>query len=494
MKRDLLEKKNPLLAFQLLGAEKEGTFASLATPSEGTVACYISEIGSVKWQEEMIAWLEESPSRRLFFLPDRVEDLLLIDVKLLDMTQFHLIDSPETAVWEHLFEPWEWLGRSERKDEMERALREGELTLSLYRDSGVCYLKNFIRNLPLETLEGTELEGRFKGIPAVICGAGNSLEKHFQLLKELENQALVFGGGSALLPLCKEEVALDFIAALDPEPPPERFNRQTYFETPLFYQRQVDPTLLQTHQGQKLTFGRSGMFPIEGELLDDEVIDVGWTVTTFMAAIATRLGCNPIYFVGVDLCQSEKGKYASGVEGHDDRRDLIKSVDRYGNPVRTRPDFIAAKEWLELFAKKHPETQFVNLSEGLNLKGIPFGLFEKGTIQDLKGMIYHAFQNLSASGQGRINLQESIERTDHLLSESLKAIAEGKQTLLYEVELDEEPFYAWHLLACWEVWKHLLQKEEVISTMMNPEVEKKVQQLLFFQEITKRLRDEPTQH
>lgn len=490
MKRDLLEKKNPLLAFELQGAEKEGAFASLPLPSAETIACYISEIGEITWQEEMIAWLEENPSRRLFFLPDRIEDLLLIDVQLLDQAQFHLIDSPETGVWEHLFETWEWLGRSERKGEMERVLREGELTLSLYRDSGVCYLKNLIRNLPLDSLEGTELEGKFKGIPAVICGAGTSLEKHFQLLKELENQALVFGGGSSLLPLCKEEVSLDFIAVLDPEPPTERFNRQTYFETPLFYQRQVDHTLLQTHQGPKLIFGRSGMFPIEGELLEEDVIDVGWTVTTFMAAIATRLGCNPIYFVGVDLCQSKKRKYASGVEGKDDRQDLIESVDRTGNPVMTRPDFLAAKEWLELFAKKHPETEFVNLSEGLNLEGISLGAFKKGNVQDLKGTIFHALQNLPASDQGQIKLQESIQRTDHLLNEALKALAEGKQTLLYEVELDEEPFYSWHLLACWEVWKHLLQKEEVISTMMNPEVEKKVQQLLFFQDITKRLQDE----
>lgn len=490
MRQDLLEKKNRLLAFRLRESDQEGTFAPLPLPSEGTVACYISEIGSVEWQEEMILWLKSNIKRRLFFLPDRVEDLLLIDVKLLDMSQFHLIDSPEIGVWEHLFEPWEWLGRSDKKGEMERALREGELTLSLYRDSGVQFLKNLMQNLPLESLEGTKLEGKFKGIPAVICGAGTSLKNYFQLLKEMEGQALMFGGGSALLPLCKEEISLDFIAALDPEPPTERFYRQTYYETPLFYQRQVDPTLLQTHQGPKLTFGKSGMFPIEEELLGEGVIDVGWTVTTFMTAIATHLGCNPIYLVGVDLCQSEKGKYVSGVEGKDDRKDLIDSIDRFGNPVRTRPDFLAAKEWLELFAHKHSETRFINLSEGLNLEGIPFGSFEKGSTKDLKGIIFHALQSLPTSEKGKINLHESIARTGRLLKESLHALAKGKQTLLYEVELDEEPFYAWHLLACWEVWKHLLQKEEVISTMRNPEIEKKVQQLLFFQEITERLQDE----
>lgn len=490
MKRDLLEKKNPLLAFKLLGASKKGSFTFLPMPQAETVVCYITEIGNQEWQEKMMSWLRTHPERRLFFLPDRIEDLLLIDIELLDSKEFRLIDSPEEGVWEHLFQPWEWLGRGEKKIEMERALREAEGTLSLYRDFGVSYLKNLMQNLKEESLEGTQLAGQFKGIPAVICGAGPSLSQHFQMLKELENHALIFGGGSALSPLSKEEIVLDFIAALDPQPPKERFYRQTYFETPLFYQRQVDPLLLETHHGPKLTFGRSGMFPIEEILLKDEVIDVGWTVTTFMTAIATHLGCNPIYFVGLDFCKKHNQKYVAGVEGQDDRQDLIQTVDRYGSPVMTRLDFLAAKEWLELFAKRHPETCFVNFSDGLNLEGIPFGSYAKGAHRDLKGAVFQTLQNLPQSHPGLLEIKESIRRTDHLLKESLQALSEGKSTLLYDVQLDEEAFYICHLLPCWEVWKHLLQKEEVISKMKNQIQEKKVQQLLFFLEITERLKDE----
>jgi hypothetical protein len=387
-------------------------------------------------------------------------------------------------------ESWEWLGVSDKKKEMEQALREGEMILSLYRDSGVRYLSNLMKNLSIKSLDGRELAGRFQGIPAVICGAGRSLATHFQLLKEIEDQALLFGGGSALAPLSKENIVLDFIGALDPEPPTERFYRQTYFETPLFYQRQVDSTLLQTHQGQKLTFGRSGMFPIEGEILIEDIFDVGWTVTTFMTAIAQCLGCTPLYFVGVDLSCASDEKYVPGVEGKDDRQDLIETIDRYGNPVMTRPDFLAAKEWLETFAHAHPETHFINLSDGLNLEGIPFGSFEKGGVQDLKGTVFYALQKLTRSGLGRIDLQKSIEKTEILIKKALQALAENKPSLLYEIELEEECFYVEHLLPCWDVWKHLLQKEEVISTMENPEVEKKMQRLLFCQEITERLSNE----
>lgn len=492
MKRDLLEKKNPLLAFQLLETKKEGMYGVLPLPSEETVACYISEIGSLEWQDQMRGWLKKNPKRRLYFLPDRVEDLLLIDVKLLDMPQFHLIHAPEGGVWDHLFDPWEWLGRCDREGEMVRALREAELTVGLYRDCGAGFLKNLLRNSQEKSLDGTKLKGTFNGIPAIICGAGVSLEKQLELLKSVQDEAFLLGGGSALAPLSKEGIKLDLMGAIDPKPPHERFYRQTYFETPLIYQRQVDATLLQTHQGPKVTFGRSGMFPIEEILLEDEVIDVGWTVTTFLTAVATGLGCNPIYYVGVDLCQLQEKRYAEGVEGSDERQDFIESVDRFGNPVFTRPDFIAAKEWLELFATHHPDTQFINLSEGLTLEGIPFGSFEKTEKKDLKGKLFSSLQSLPERETITMQFQKSRERVEELLQKSLEALEEGKQTLLYDIELEEEPFYQWHLLACWEVWKHLLQKEEVISTMKSPEIEKKVQQLLFFLDITERLKDERT--
>jgi len=58
-----------------------------------------------------------------------------------------------------------------------------------------------------------------------------------------------------------------------------------------------------------------------------------------------------------------------------------------------------------------------------------------------------------------------------------------ENTILQELDLEEELFYQTTLLPLWEVWKHFLQNEAIIDQMDNLELEKKVQKLLFFLEI-----------
>jgi len=504
VKQESLEKKNPLLAFQFLTEEKGvGELSDFSLPKEKTEALYVIGLGQKNWQEKLVDWLEEDQKRNVYLIIDSSYYLKFLELVLLEHSQVKIGNSLTSFAWNHLYQPWELMGGTPQEEqELSEAILGVELTFALYQDYGLCQLSNVIRNLGHEKKirNGSALAGKFKNIPAIICGAGPSLEKSLKTLKTVENHALIFGGGSALGPLSKEKVPVHFITALDPDPPYERFLRQTYFETPLFYQNQVAYSLLKCHHGPKLCIGESGSFPLESWLVEDlnlPASDAGWNVSTFATYIAHLLGCNPIYFVGMDLSVSKEASYAKGVEGEDSRTNPLALIDCFGNPVTTRPDFLMAKKWFEAFAQNHPETTFINASEGgLRIEGIPEGKIERSEKSfDLSSKIHleiikAPLLKLELFQQKVDGLKESLKKVQEILADYIKGLSEGKSVILYECCLDEEVFYQSYLLPTWEVWKYLLQNDTVIRSMENPELEKKLQEILFYQQLTEKFIDE----
>lgn len=492
-----LKEKNPLLAFQLLTAQpKKISQCSARFPKSEVKVLYTWGIGGEKWAIEALKWVDSNLSRQLVILEDSPNDFRTFlekkyAEKVVKHPQVTLATEPleevlKPFVWSHLYEPWECQASSYIKTRLADLILGIELTVCLYRDFGIPQLMNVFSNLTAsqKIQTGESLWGRFKNIPAVICGAGPSLEKSMDTLKTLENHALIFGGGSALLPLSTYQVPVHFAVALDPEPPRERFLKQSYFEVPLFYQNSVSHSLFMHSQGPKLCLGQMGSFPLEKELgIDLKPYDVGWNVATFATQIAYQLGCDPIIFVGMDLCVYPEKEYAGQME--ELRENPIECVDRFGSMVRTRPDFLMAKKWLEAFAQSHTNCNFLNASEaGLELGGIPYtNLDLKQTPFDLKSKIHQAvveapFLDVSQVPDKLQAIYQSINRCYELLGSAR------------EKELDLELFYQEHLLPNWEVWKHFLQKEEIIREMESPEIEKKLQKTIFLKEVTQSFRRE----
>ena len=104
-------------------------------------------------------------------------------------------------------------------------------------------------------------------------------------------------------------------------------------------------------------------------------LDGGWTVTTMLVALAKFMGCNPIILVGVDLCYDQQ-KYAHDLFVTKNEEEPIKKENIYGDEVITQKDWLVAASWLEDFATLHPQTTFINCSEGLWLKGFAYKKIE----------------------------------------------------------------------------------------------------------------------
>lgn len=186
-----------------------------------------------------------------------------------------------------------------------------------------CHLNNFLWNFPIiKNYPGIlGFEGAFKGVPAVIVGAGPSLEKNMHLLPALKGKALIVSGDAALPILVKKlKIYPDFVVMGDPTEK-QRHNFKdidtTKFKTivptvvhPSIF-RVVDPQHLAVYNVRSNSplmemipyhVGRKGGLPA-GVLTSGSV---------FM--FAAMMGCDPITFVGHDLSWPTPDKvYADGV-------------------------------------------------------------------------------------------------------------------------------------------------------------------------------------
>ena len=499
-----LEAQNPLLALQLRLIEPGDSREKKASiiPGEGTEVLFFYGVGP--YYANLRDWLHEKSQRRLIFIEDELErfgsflnqpetERLLLDpqvklVAFVDPAQ----ESLKEVIWTHLFRPYECFimpGKNESfRSHFSDLQMNAEMIMCIYRDYGVPQMKNVFANMNRSAIFGHDLKGNFTGNPAIICGAGPSLEKNIDILKTLGNRALIFAGGSALRPLSKQGVSIHFGGSLDPDPPLDRYDD---IEVPFFYQNQVSSELLSKVKGTSICMGASGCFPLENWLNEElPSFDAGTHVGTFLTHIATILGCSPIIFVGMDGCCSDDTLYFEGIE-EERREDPLITEDRFGNPVKTRLDFLLGRRWLEYFAKTHPETLFLNATEGgLSMSGIeniPLQTVKEKWLR--KKLEPYALPESQKRSNSKLELlSESVKKCrafcDDLLSSLEKDM--NPHTVVQDQELSRELFFQLVLIPLWDVWRYFLQKEEIVAQMQAPAFEKKVQQTLFYRDICER--------
>lgn len=258
------------------------------------------------------------------------------------------------------------------------------------------YVPNFLNVQGSYFAEG--LAGKFKGIPAIICGAGPSLNRNIDVLAKLNDRALIIAGGTAMNALNAKGVMPHFGAGIDPNP--DQFTRlimNEAYEIPYFYRMRMNPKAVEMIQGDKLlvTSGCIQQSPkwVEGKLGTHGLnIEEGFNVLNASVVLASIMGCNPIICVGIDLAYSEGQSYASGIESHPihDRienfrtkrveEDLLTKPDIYGNPVFTLWKWIAESSWYSGFPIKHPEIKLINATEG----GIGFSGVENMKLAEVR--------------------------------------------------------------------------------------------------------------
>jgi hypothetical protein len=455
---------------------------------DGINVLFVYGVAEGNYYKAAYEWVKKKDHRLIF-----LEDDLYVIYKLLSTelggelvhdknVSLYYFDSVEDAKETMLSLRWEFLTKKievscldfylKKKSEKyqhlrHRILNDQSLHNSLvkeYLDFGAAFFLNFYKNLKLlpGSFSGNSLFGKFKNVPAIICGAGPSLEKHFSTLKNVQNKALIFAGGSSLNALIANGIIPHFGAGIDPNSAQKvRIQETCHVKLPFYFRSRMHHEALKLIKGKRLYIPGSGGYDIsewfenELKIKREPILDEGHNVINFEVEIAHALGCHPIIFVGMDLGFTGMKSYSKGVvedatvtkkdilknnhERHSDDFDLkaILKEDIYGKPLYTLWKWIIESEWMGEFAKEHPTILAFNATEG----GLGFPGIKNKTLKSLQ----KKYLNKNFQLQKRIDtyLQKSalkqvthkkIELLVNELTKSLHRCISNINILLEEIE------------------------------------------------------------
>ncbi|NGX42715.1 MAG: hypothetical protein K940chlam7_01001 [Chlamydiae bacterium] len=395
--------------------EAERWFAKLDL--KGVDVLYIYGVGLGYYFDAAKSWLKKGPEKHLVFLED---DLAVVHrlfetrkgseiLKHEQVSLYHFNEISDTEViFNELF--WNFVMskidfsclkyyekiKGEKFTELHHQISYDAATknglLEEYLEYGIAFFRNFYSNMPklADSSLGNTLFGQFKNIPAVICGAGPSLQKNISLLKTIGDRAIIFGGSSSLNALSAAGIVPHLGAGIDPNPmQEERLSQVQNLSFPFLYRNRMFPKALDLVTGPKLYITGAGGYDIsewfENKLdIDGEVIEEGRNVVNFCLEVAHAMGCNPIIFVGMDLAYTGMKEYTTGVleqttvtekeilEAEDFNDVPLKKTDIRGKTVYTLWKWVAESKWIGNFAETHPEVTLINATEGgLGFPGVP---------------------------------------------------------------------------------------------------------------------------
>ena len=352
--------------------------------------------------------------------------------------------------------------------------------LDEYLGFGVPFFRNFWKNVFFfpSSYQGARLFSQFRGIPAIVVGAGPSLQEQLPLLRKLSDRALILAGGSSVNALMDAGITPHLAAGIDPNPMQYlRLRQGSAFTVPFFFRNRMLHEALTLVSGQKLYLPGGDGYNIseyfeEKLKIRGKVLGGGHSVSNFLIEIAHALGCGPIIMVGYDLAYSKNMAYAPGVEESQQavfsKKELgqegpIPWKDIAGNPISTQWKWVVEAEWIAEYKKRHPTIKLINATEGgIGMRGVSNSTLSEVAQRylrrqyDMRGCVHHAIETaapleatdskvLSCVGE----MYDSLQRVVDIIQEMLQKIERAKKgefcttaqsVLLFEKLEKEEAF------------------------------------------------------
>jgi len=277
-----------------------------------------------------------------------------------------------------------------------------EINSNTLRRFGRLWVRNLTHNIKrIATAPGVALfADRFHGIPAVVLGAGPSLDSILPRITELRERAILVAVDTALPALAEHGVEPDFAVVVDPQYWNTRhLDRVSHNKTVLVSESSTHPRVFRMLDTASVFC--SSLFPL-GAYLEEAVeqkgkLGAGGSVSTTAWDFARLLGSAPIYLAGIDLGFPGGRTHCSGsffemrvhtlssrlqpAEGaayrylHD--ADPHVTRDNRGGQVITDRRMELYRWWFENQAKIHPEAESRNLSAGgTAIDGMPFACLD----------------------------------------------------------------------------------------------------------------------
>lgn len=525
----LLLEKNPELFFLLEYGEREARACQEMAREEcrkrvqsldldQLSTLYIYGI-SVAYYEELFLWLNKKKERRLIFLIHDLASLQLfvqaskasLVIGHPQVVLFHFVNQ-EAAIQELVSRfPCnlvEILSANAAQDSFIESLR-----LELLRKSTLAHaifaetlhspklLHNTLANLSFwdRSFLANQWKGKFAGVPAMICGAGPSLQQEIPHLQTLSDRALLLAGGSTITSLSRQGVSPHLSFAIDPNREEfERLKEASVFCEPLLYGTRLEKDVLPCFSGElgyivSDTGGPAeryfeGALGIDADPIGPELGMEALSVTTLALAFAVHMGCDPILFCGVDLAYTGGKRYAPEVLGAQtepvkdcDMRAAERWVvkeDIHKQPVQTLVKWVMESECIGAFAANMPHTRFINVSQG----GLGFPGIENKKLEDLMQTDLLSSYDLEARIHAEIQeslwkiSQEQVAEELSKMASSLTRLSKLMDDIVSELHRLQEGAYEFPSAKF--LFLQMEAQEEIAFSSLNPYVEAVLDRLM----------------
>ena len=247
----------------------------------------------------------------------------------------------------------------------EKTTHETALTLQIGANTmllaGSEMAGNILANTPtiIRSPGVKRLFNRFKNLPAIIVGAGPSLDKNVTLLKEVKDRAVIIAVDRILGLLLPLGITPHLVPSID-------YSKINYDEKYAPHQLEEKLFMVSTqtvyHKIIKSFWGPVFSVDQGGNLSstlsyywgDKGTITSGLHVGHTAFCLARALGCDPIIFTGMDLAFTGDKLHAKDVQSSIDRTpaEHLTCEDIFGNRIRTDPAFKSFVTELEQEIKK----------------------------------------------------------------------------------------------------------------------------------------------
>ncbi len=217
------------------------------------------------------------------------------------------------------------------------------------------WLKNIIKNSYFYfTIPGIkQIRHNYKGKPAVIVGAGPSLEKNLSKLKDAEDRVIIISTDTALSILQENNIHADFVVSVDPQ------DKNTLY---LLYSKFKDSTLVIDSAASFLSIlkynpDKTILFDTPFPLYNDMAgfwgekgsLISGGSVSTTAFDLARFFECDPIIFIGQDLAFTQKQTHSKGSILEDFlyfKINRFQTFDNYNTRMLNFSDKIEVNAWI----------------------------------------------------------------------------------------------------------------------------------------------------
>jgi len=272
---------------------------------------------------------------------------------------------------------------------VKRAIDAATMNARAREENAGRYLCNTLRNVAhaVHGPDPARLRDQFSTVPAIVVGAGPSLDAVIPTLRMLGGRAVIIATDTSWRPLAAAGIDPHLVVATDPTDANGRHLRgiTSGRDTWVLSEGSVDPAALLALRGRVGIFRIAPHHPwpwLNGLGLDRGVVKAWGSVLTSAYDLASTAGCHPIVFVGADLSFTDGRPYCRGTSAEQEwavhtargaslrlvwkntieARALRLEADVNGGETPTAPHLIEFRNWLVAEASRQPAGRVINAS------------------------------------------------------------------------------------------------------------------------------------